>query len=69
VEAACKHAFGDAGPSATEIGSYIASAAPVSALATRAAALLGCEGDAQAFRAALTSSQTSFDERLVLAQR
>jgi hypothetical protein len=69
VEFACKHAFAGAGPSATEIGLYIASEAPVVALATRVAALLRCDGDVQTFRAALTSSHAAFDERLVLAHR
>jgi hypothetical protein len=69
VEVTCKHAFADAGPSATEIGSYIASDAPAAALATRVAALLGCDGDAHALRTALTSSHSAFGEKLVLAHR
>ncbi|HVW26753.1 MAG TPA: hypothetical protein VHC69_15400 [Polyangiaceae bacterium] len=67
VEAVCEHAFPDAsGPSATEIGFYIAIAAPPSELATRLATILGCESDSQLLRAALTSCHASFNERIAM---
>jgi hypothetical protein len=69
VEVVCKHAFANGGPSATEIGLYIATDTPVPALATRFAALLGCDADAPTLRAALSTSHAAFGERIVLAHR
>jgi hypothetical protein len=69
VEVVCKRAFADGGPSATEIGLYIATDTPVPALATRFAALLGCDADAPTLRAALATSHATFGERIVLAHR
>jgi hypothetical protein len=67
VEAVCQHAFPDAaGPSATEIGFYIAIVAPLSELASRIASIVGCERDLPPLRAALTSSAAGFSERLAI---
>lgn len=67
VEAVCQHAFPDAsGPSATEIGFYIAIVAPTSEVAGRIATILGCESDLPLLRAALTSSAAAFGERLAI---
>jgi hypothetical protein len=67
VEAVCQHAFSGAnGPSATEIGFYIAIVAPTAELASRVASILGCEGDLAQVRAALTGSAAAFSERLAI---
>jgi hypothetical protein len=67
VEAVCQHAFPDGnGPSATEIGFYIAIVGPTTELANRIVAILACETDLQPIRAALTSSAVGFTERLAI---
>ena len=67
VEAVCQQAFPDAsGPSATEIGFYIAIVGPTSELAGRVAAILDCESDMHLIRTALTSCHAAFVERLAI---
>jgi hypothetical protein len=66
VEIACRYAFPDGnGPSATELGFYIAMDAPATELANRIATYLGCKADVTLLRAAVASCHSAFGERLV----